>query len=193
MVEVYFIRHTESDYNVHDDVQRPLTSKGMKDRLLVTQYLELQGIDAAFSCPYRRVVDTIKDFTDKNNLEIKVVDGFRERKVGSIWIGDFHSFARKQWQDFSYKLLGGECLKEVQDRNINALNNILAKYRYNKIVIGSHGTSLSTIINYYDPSFELEQFEAIKELMPWVVKFTFDNRYCISIEKIDITHNKLAV
>lgn len=186
MTEVYFIRHAESDYSNHDDVCRPLTVKGMQDRLLVSKYLCAIGIDIVFSSPFKRAVDTVQDFADNNCFKIQCIDGFKERCIDSVWIEDFMDFSKKQWEDFSYKLSDGECLQEVQDRNISALKNILSKYKDKKIVIGSHGTALSTIINYYDSSFRFEDFNEIRKLMPWIVKFTFNNQVCLKIEKIDI-------
>ena len=88
--------------------------------------------------------------------------------------------------DFDYKLTDGETLREVQIRNIDALKWTLSKYRNNRIVVGSHGTDLSTIINYYDTSFGYASFNNIKEIMPWIVKFTFDEEYLKSIEMFDV-------
>jgi len=73
--------------------------------------------------------------------------------VGNVWIEDFNSFAKKQWEDFDYKLSDGESLREVQNRNIKALNEVLRMYEGKNIVIGTHGTALSTIINYYDSTY----------------------------------------
>ena len=65
-----------------------------------------------------------------------------------------------------------------------ALNTVLEKYSGKNVVIGSHGTALSTIINYYDRSFGYEEFEKIRGVMPWIVEFVFDeNRACIGINK----------
>ncbi len=36
---VYFIRHAEPNYNNHDDMTRELSEKGLKDRVLVTEFL----------------------------------------------------------------------------------------------------------------------------------------------------------
>ena len=93
---------------------------------------------------------------------------FRERKVESGWIEDFTSFTKMQWNDFTYKLSDGECLQEVQTRNMSALQQVLNKYAGKNIVVGSHGTALSTIINYYDHSFGYNDFEKIKNVMPWM-------------------------
>ena len=183
MTTVYFVRHAEPNYDNHDDMLRELTAKGLKDRELVTDFLWNKQIDMVLSSPYIRSVDTVRDFAEKKGLEIRIVDDFRERKIDSVWIEDFNSFCKKQWEDFSYKLSNGECLQEVQDRNIAALNRVLETYKGKNIVVGSHGTALSTIVNYYDKSFGHEQFNQIRGLMPWIVEFTFDEDKCVNIQK----------
>ncbi len=189
MTTVYFVRHAEPNYENHDDMLRELSAKGLKDRELVTDFLWNKQIDAVFSSPYKRAVDTVRDFAEKKRLDIQVVDDFRERRIDSVWIEDFNSFCKRQWEDFSYKLSDGECLKEVQNRNIAALNRVLATCREKNIVVGSHGTALSTIINYYDKSFGHEEFNQIRGLMPWIVEFTFDGDRCVNIQKHNLFIN----
>jgi len=186
MTTIYFVRHAEPNFSNHDDATRELTVKGLEDCKLVTEYLSDKKIDIALSSPYKRSVDTIKNFADTFNLAISTIDDFRERTVDSVWVEDFATFSKRQWEDFNYKLTGGESLHEVQNRNISALLSVLKKYANTTIIIGSHGTSLSTIINYYDTSFGFADFYKIKSLMPWVVKFTFENAECLKIEQIDL-------
>lgn len=186
MTTVYFVRHAEPNYNNHDDRERELTEKGLQDRTLVTKFLEDKGVDVVLSSPYKRSVDTILDFARKNRLEISYVENFRERKIDSVWIEDFAGFSKKQWEDFDFKLADGESLGEVQKRNIQALNHVLKEYADKTIVVGSHGTALSTIINYYDTSFGYEDFEKIRTLMPWIVKFTFQDTECVGIEQYNL-------
>lgn len=138
------------------------------------------------SSPYKRAADTIKGFADEYGYEIALVSGFRERRVDSIWIDDFNSFSKKQWEDFSYKLSDGEALGEVQNRNIAALTDVLKKHEGKTVVIGSHGTALCTIINYYDNSFGYNDFDRIKKLMPWIVRFRFDKKKCVQIKEYNL-------
>ena len=181
MTHIYFVRHAQPNYDNHDDFSRELSEKGLKDRKLATAFLEDKNIDMVLSSPYLRSVDTVKHFADKYDFEIKTIDDFRERKIDSVWIEDFNGFCKKQWSDFSYKLSDGESLGEVQRRNIAALNQVLSAYKGNNIVVGSHGTALSTIVNYYDASFGFSDFERIRKLMPWIVKFVFEGEVCISV------------
>lgn len=183
---VYFVRHAEPDFSVHDDANRPLTEKGIKDTAKVVEYLNDKNIEVALSSPYKRAMDTIRPFTDINNMSAEIIEDFRERKVDSCWIEDFQGFSKKQWEDFKYKLSDGECLYEVQRRNIRALEAVLYKFSGKNIIIGTHGTALSTIINYYDESYGYDDFNEMKSLMPWIVKFTFENTKCVEIERVNI-------
>ncbi len=189
MTNIYFIRHAEPNYNNHDDMTRELSAKGLKDRELVTDFLTDKQIDIVISSPFKRAIDTVRDFADENEMDITIIDDLRERRVDSCWIEDFTSFSRKQWDDFSYKLSDGECLAEVQTRNIAALDKILDDYRDQNIVVGSHGTALSTIINYYDKTFGYNEFDAIRHLMPWVVQFTFAGKELIQIKTFNLFQN----
>lgn len=175
MTKVYFVRHAEPNFRNHDDLTRELTPKGLRDSRLVTEFLRDKGLEAALSSPFRRAIETIRDFTDTVGLQIEIVNGFRERRVDSVWIEDFDGFTRRQWEDFTYRLSDGECLQEVQKRNIEALRWALEKYKGKNIIVGSHGTALSTIIHYFDSSFGYDGFLRMKSKMPWIAEFTFED------------------
>lgn len=186
ITEVYFVRHAMPNYNNHDDMLRELTEEGLRDRRLVTEFLAEKAIDIVLSSPYKRAVDTVKEFADIRGLSIHIIDDFRERAVGNDWIEDFDGFVRRQWENFGFSLPGGESLGEVQERNINALKRVLEIYRGKNIVIGSHGTALSTVINYYDSSFGYREFCEIKNLMPWIARFKFEGVRCLNIQKYNL-------
>jgi len=186
MTRVYFVRHAEPNFENHNDGLRELSSKGLKDRELVTKFLMDKQIDVVLSSPYKRAVDTVSDFAEKIGADILKVEEFKERKIGNEWIEDFNSFSRKQWEDFSYKLSDGESLEEVQNRNIKALNKVLESYKDKNIVVGSHGTALSTIINYYDKTFGYSDFNQIRNLMPWIVELNYEDKTLIGINKYNL-------
>ena len=189
MTTVYFIRHAESDNSVRDGRIRPLTEKGLADRTLVTDFLRDKAIDIILSSPFKRAVDTISDFAMKHGFEIETVEDFRERKSDIDFTKEkfgFNAFMERQWSDFNYTYSDGESLAEVQDRNIDALNEVLTRYKNKTIAIGTHGTALSTIINYYDHTYGFEDFMAMVNILPWVVRMDFNDDGCIGMEKIDL-------
>ncbi len=186
MTQLYFVRHAEPNYRNHDDASRELSPRGLEDRHLVTAFLLDKGIDAVLSSPYRRAVDTVRPFADAMRLPIEHVPDFRERRIDSVWIDDFDAFARNQWADFDYRLSDGESLREVQERNVAAMHRVLAAYEGQRVAIGGHGTAISTILNYVDPSFGYKAFERIRRLMPWVVRLDFEGICFIGMEQFDL-------
>ena len=184
------MRHAQPNFDNHDDMTRELSEKGLADCKLVTDFLSDKHIHAVLSSPYKRAVDTVRQFADSIDVEVITMDALRERRVDSEWIEDFDGFCKRQWSDFDYKLSDGESLGEVQSRNIAALRGILVEYADKNIVIGTHGTALSTIINYYDSSFGYERFCEIKALMPWIVCMEFDGQTNISIQMTDLFQRK---
>jgi 2,3-bisphosphoglycerate-dependent phosphoglycerate mutase len=72
---------------------------------------------------------------------------------------------------------------EVQKRNIQSLEIILKEKIEKNIIIGTHGTALSTIINYYDKTFCYNEFMKIVNIMPYIIKLEFEkNKYTIRKE-----------
>lgn len=191
MTTVYFIRHAQSDRFVHDDRTRPLTTEGLEDTKLITEALADAGIKHILSSPYTRTIQTVTHLARQLDIPIQPVENFRERYAGT-WHGeDFIRYIESQWNDFNYHILDGECLADVQKRNIDALENALETYRDEVIAIATHGTALSTILNFYDPEYCFENFMRILDYMPYIVKMEFDsNNKCVSFEEVLIVEKK---
>ena len=188
MTTIYFIRHAEADRTVHDPYTRPLTEKGLRDRALVTAFLNDKNIDAIFSSPFKRAVDTIADFANHIGQRVTVMDSLKEHDtIGDNYPSDeYFLFIKKYWEDFHHKAPGDESLSEVQERNISAIKSILIGYRDKSVVIGTHGIALSTIINFYDSTYCFDDFLAMVKIRPWVVKMDFNDDGCVGMEKIDL-------
>lgn len=184
MTTVYFIRHAQSDRFTQDDRTRPLTAEGLSDTVKITQALSDKGITHIISSPYKRTIQTVTNLSEKLGLSIETNEDLRERNAGK-WHGEnFKDFIKAQWEDFDYHILDGECLKDVQSRNIKALYHYLDKYSGETIAIATHGTALSTIINYYYNDFNYDSFMRIIDYMPYVVKIEFDDKKALSLEEI---------
>ena len=179
--KIIFVRHAQADYGVDDRI-RPLTEDGLKSREVVVDTLKDFHIDAFLSSPYKRSRDTIQTAADHFGMPIETDERFRERQVGTWDDG----WLEKRWADFSCAEEGGECLSSVQKRNIEALQDVLAKYAGKTVVIGTHGTALSTILNYYDSSFGLDDFLKIVGWRPYIIELTFEGDKLIG--KKDLAH-----
>lgn len=168
--KVIFVRHAQSLHPYSDDRTRPLTDAGMHDRSIVLDSLKERHIDAFLSSPYRRSIDTIKTTADYFGMKIKTDERFRERQ----WGVDASRMLEKRWSDFSFAEAGGENLSSVQKRNMEALKEVIQSYGGKTVVIGTHGTALSSMLKYYDRSFGLKDFLRIVNRMPYIVELTFD-------------------
>lgn len=169
MTSIFFVRHAQPDESWEDNRTKPLTETGLEDSKKVTLVLENQDIDIFYSSTYRRSIETITDCANKYKMVIHTDERLRERKQGT----DSNAFLEKRWSDFNVCEEGGENLASVQQRNIEALTEILKKHANKNIVIGTHGTALSTILNYYDPSFGCDDFKRIWHSLPYIIRLDF--------------------
>ena len=185
---VYFVRHCQSEFSHRDDRTRPLTALGMEDSAAVAQVLSAFPVDAFYCSPYRRSLDTIAKAAQAHGLPIQTDERLRERQSGaggnSGLKDDGETPLRKRWRDFGWCEPGGETLGQTQQRNIQALQEILSESRGKTLVIGTHGTALSTILNYYRPAFGCEDFLRIVDWMPYIVRLTFDGQRLLTCEEI---------
>jgi len=184
MTELYFIRHAKPDYTVREDALRPLTVQGEAQAQVLVNRLAHICFNAVYSSPFLRCISTMQPLADAQNLAVFTHDDLRERKVDSIWIEDFDAFAKQQWADFQYKLSDGECLAEVQQRNMKAVNEILLAEAGKAIAIGTHGTALATILNHYHPDFSYEDFRRIAPITPYIHRMVFDGQRLVSAEEV---------
>ena len=174
MTTVYFVRHAESDHQNRDERTRELSPRGMQDKERVTRFLSDKGVDVAFSSPYQRAIDTIADFTGRQELKIHCEEDFREWRRDARGFESFEEMCRRCWTEFDFKAPDSESLREVQERNIGALEKILERFQGKTVIIGTHGMALSTVYNHYDESFDYEAFLKVKDVMPRVVRLDFE-------------------
>lgn len=172
MTNVYFVRHAQPEHGWEDDRTRPLTQEGKRDCHIVLEFLKDKEIDIFYCSPYMRSIDTIADTAAFYEKEIITDERLREREKGVN--GNCHGMFEKRWNDHDYHEEGGESIRMVQERNVEALKEILSDNPDKNIVIGTHGTALSTILNYYDPDFGCKDFLRIIDWMPYVVQLEFE-------------------
>lgn len=172
MTKIYFVRHAQPEHAWEDDRTRPLTGEGRRDSAIVFEFLKDKHIDAFYSSPYKRSMDTIADSADFFGKDIITDEDLREREKGEN--GNNHGMFHKRWADHNYHEEGGESIAMVQKRNMRALTEILRDNIDKEVVVGTHGTALSTILNFYDKSFGCDDFLRIVDRMPYVIELDFE-------------------
>ena len=79
----------------------------------------------------------------------------------------------RRWADRDFHEAGGESIRMVQERNVAAVLDILAENQGKTVMIGTHGTALSSIINHFEPDFGCAEFFRLKHRMPCIVELDF--------------------
>ena len=52
------------------------------------------------------------------------------------------------------------------------------------IVIGTHGTALSSILNYYNSEFACDDFLRIIDWMPYIVEMDFEGQEFVNVKEL---------
>lgn len=86
---------------------------------------------------------------------------------------------QKRWSDKNFHENGGESIHMVQKRNVAALHDILMSNIGKTIVIGTHGTALSSILNFYDTTFDCSSYLRIIDWMPYIAELDFEGDHCL--------------
>lgn len=179
MTKVFFVRHAQPDFSHADDRTRPLTAEGEADSKIVVEILKDKKIDLFYCSPYKRSVSTIQEAANYYGMEIQTDERFREREKGKE--SNTHELIRKRWENRDFHEEGGESINIVQARNVEALKELLDVHNGKNIVIGTHGTALSTILNYYLPDFGCDDFFRIIDWMPYIVEMDFEGQEFVGI------------
>lgn len=208
---IYISRHSEpmkventlSNDNLQLQSEKQILSpKGERRAKILSEIDELQDIDVVISSNYVRAMSTAKYIADKNNKELIVIDDFGERKFGiNSWDELPENFENKQLEDESYKMSNGESRKEVTQRMLNALNNVLDEYNGKKMVIVSHATAMNFLFmklceiksdtedecssKFY---FNDKEFFDGKYDAPELFKLEFEDKKLINIENIKVNY-----
>jgi len=196
LTEVYFIRHAEPDHSIADDGSRPLTAKGKNDALRLVVQFRAVGITRIYSSPYIRAIQTVKPIAADKRLPIEIREDFRERKSNTEWIDDamdLDTFVRRMWGDPYVAIDGGESVKAVQERNIRTLKSVVRENDHGKVIVGTHGTALATMISYYNSTFTGDDFMKFIGVMPYIVRMNFENDELILMEEVAIQSSEGAV
>lgn len=186
ITSLYFVRHGIPDDSVEDTRLRPLTREGEKDSKRLETVLSTlpDGFDAFVSSPYNRSVQTIEPLAERFHKDIVKLEGLGERVIGKLEAISMRGFFFKQWKDFTYKEKEGECLLEVQKRNMAVIQELLTGYEGKNVVIGTHSTALSTILSYYDETFGYEDFMDLVYCLPYVIRLDFKGETYLGREEL---------
>lgn len=154
-IRLLLVRHGESVGNVEHRIQgqldSPLTDRGKRQAEAIASRVALEGnIDALYSSPLRRALDTARAIGRRVGLEPSLVDDLMEINVGEITGMHWEEFASRWPEKAShvdagsdgYRWPGGESQQELAERAARVMDKITRSHGSGTVVVVSHSGTL---------------------------------------------------
>lgn len=187
MITVYLIRHAEAEGNIAEIFQGRtnggITEKGYRQLKDLSERFKDIPIEAVYSSPLKRTMETAKAVNKYHNFDIIKNDGLMEINGGDfegvLWCDLPKRFPEafdlwtKRHHDF--KINNGESMVEVYDRMKKTITQIVADNKGKTIAIVSHGCAIRNFLCYANkmPFDKLDSIEWSDNT--GVCKFEFDD------------------
>ncbi|MGB0687348.1 MAG: histidine phosphatase family protein, partial [Paracoccaceae bacterium] len=125
MKTIYLIRHAQSTGQQPDG---DLTELGKQQAQDLIARLSSIGTYGAYSSPYLRALDTIRPYCDSAGLDIQTDPDLAERQLKpfDLWLpfDELMHHLRLSFENWDYKMEGGESLNNTQRRALRGLRKI---------------------------------------------------------------------
>ncbi|MFC4600809.1 histidine phosphatase family protein [Cohnella hongkongensis] len=198
-INLYIVRHAIKERAIGDV---PLTSDGILQAKLTSQYFSRISLSMILSSPLRRAQETAEYTASVHNLSIKIDNRLRERaNWGDLPGQTFQEFVEmwdKCTKDPDYIPPFGDSARQACERMSSLLNELVKNLTSNtNILIVTHGglitdylvnTFPENVLNNLHPRFIAEQSNLIPECS--ITKLRFDKQSFIIEQFADIEHLK---
>ncbi|MBP2242407.1 putative phosphoglycerate mutase [Cytobacillus eiseniae] len=157
MLNLYFIRHGETEWNTEKRMQgrfdSELTDKGKKDAMRLSERLKDTTFERIISSPSQRAVDTADLVRGKRPIPIETDERLMEIALGA-WQGKTEDEIKAlfpvqydlYWHHPSmYENLEGERFIDVMDRVESFLEGLIDSTPSGNVLVVTHGVVLKTL------------------------------------------------
>jgi 2,3-bisphosphoglycerate-dependent phosphoglycerate mutase len=155
--KIYVIRHCEAE---GQPPESPLTEKGYKQALELSEFLSEIKVDKVVTSPYLRAVQTIEPLAKKLKLEIELDSRLTERVLSQDNLPDWMEKLRTTFTDLELKYEGGESSKEAMNRIVEAVEDILNSNIENAVMV-THGNIMSLLIKYFNKNIGFKLWQGL--------------------------------
>lgn len=184
---LYFIRHAEPDFSEPDNYKRKLTVSGEIQAQRLSEIFNDINVDGVYSSPYLRAIKTVEPIAKSKSLNVQLLDQFRERKSSDYRVSKekFLGYGKHQWDDFDFKLCGGESLNDVKNRYNTGVRIIINQHAQSQnciFAVGCHIAGLCAYISQFNLISNYEEYKKYASKMPLIVKYFYKNLKFVSGE-----------
>ena len=182
---IYMIRHAKSPFVVGQELTRELSTQGLIDAKKVADIMDNKKIDLIVSSPYKRAIQTIEEIATNKDIEIIVYEELRERQLkGAFKLteDEIYQAIKTSFEDIDFHLTDGESIRDVQNRAMPVIKNLLNNYEGKTIIIGTHGNVMTIIMNYFDKAYGYEFWKNTSK--PDIYKLVFSGENLLSVQRV---------
>ncbi|MGN7356234.1 histidine phosphatase family protein [Paenibacillus sp. SAF-054] len=173
---LYLVRHADSAYTPGRERERGLSDQGFEDVHRVQELLRNEEMDAFYSSPYRRAVQTVNEAALAAGKQLVLVEDLRERSLAEehfcVKGEHFQDMKKRLYDNFDDAYPGGESSAEAQRRGVQAILGILDRHAGHQVVVGTHGDIMTLILNHFDRSYGYDFWRSTS--MPDIYKLEFE-------------------
>lgn len=151
MTRIFLVRHGATDWNVTKRAQGqadvPMTSLGYEQAEAAAERLEDERIDAVYASDLQRASETAKAIARRKGLEVNLDPRLREIDQGD-WTGLSSDEIHARWPDrwgmarHYTARPGGESPRQVRERALAAIKDIVRAHPDQQVVVCSHGGTI---------------------------------------------------
>lgn len=148
----YFLRHGETEWNrthrAQGQIDIPLNETGIAQARRTAEVVRGLGIKRICASPLGRAYETARHSAEAAGVEISIVENLREcglgvdegRMHGGTWFAD--------WRAGAYVPEGAESYAGFLTRALQGVNEALATYKEDPLLIVAHGGVFWSIVHH---------------------------------------------
>ncbi len=149
MTEIILARHGETEWNVGEiyrgRIDISLDEVGLEQAELLGKYLSDLKLDALYSSPLRRALDTANTIARYQEVDVEVANGLVDFDYGEwqglpdIEVRRLYPALHIEWQSNPHmvKMPNGESLADVRERAIAVVDDVVSRCK-GSVVLVSH-------------------------------------------------------
>jgi probable phosphomutase (TIGR03848 family) len=171
MTALFLIRHAANNFTQEEKLAGwlpgvHLNDEGREQARQMAARMDKVKLDAIYSSPLERAVETAEYLAKPREMEIHRCDGLGEIRVGA-WEGQKIDDLNKsdEWRAFQFypsgaRPPGGESGRQVQVRAVDEVEAICAAHPEGAVAIVSHADTIKTVVAHY-AGIHLDLFQRI--------------------------------
>ena len=171
---IYFVRHCES-IKTGSDRGRGLTDAGQEQAQELVAFFEAIPVDAIYSSPMRRAVDSVRPLAEQRDLPIYEA-AFQERRFQEtderLSPERLEELLKRSFQNDDYTQSGGESNQIARNRALTVIDQLRKTHPHYRVVVATHGLVLALVLEHYTGRPANEWLGAMGS--PAIHQLTFD-------------------